>query len=60
MNIVKKSIRAGINLRGTKYAGMSGADLRKVNPKLAAKWDKFITSNKAQIVREIAGRICAS
>ncbi len=57
ITVVQKSIDAGINLRGTKHQGMSGAELRDSNPALARKWAAFIQENKAQLVKEIAGKI---
>lgn len=53
-SILQKSIDQGINLRGTRHAGMSGSELRSSNPALAAKWAAFIKRNKAQMVKEIA------
>lgn len=53
-SILQKSIDQGINLRGTPFAGLSGAELRQSNPALAAKWVAFIKRNKAQMVKEIA------
>ncbi len=53
-SVIQKSIEAGINLRGTRHAGQSAAQLRRDNPQLAQRWAKFITENKAQLVSEIS------
>ncbi len=59
-SIVQKSIEAGINLRSTRHYGKSAAELRRDDPKLAQQWARFIKANKAQMVREISGIVCAS
>lgn len=38
MNVIQKSLRQGINLRGTRHAGKSAAELRGDDPKLALRW----------------------
>lgn len=55
MNVLQKSVRAGLNLSGTVHAGKSAAELRRDDPKLALRWSRFIKANKAQLVKEIAG-----
>lgn len=59
-SVLQKSVEQGINLRGTTYQGMSAAQLRQANPKLAKQWARFISENKEQLVKEIAGIVCAS
>lgn len=53
----QKSLKTGLNLRGTCHAGKSAAELRRDNPALAQRWARFITANKAQLVTEISQAI---
>jgi hypothetical protein len=58
--IHQKTIAQGLNLRGTQHSGKSAEQLRMTDPKLAMRWARFIKANKAQLVREISGIVCAS
>jgi len=52
-----ESERAGINLIGTPYHGMSAAALRQANPALADQWVAFLRLNTPAIVAEVTDRI---